>query len=81
MDDKDETEAWRLNLHALKIPADAEISITQGPSEDALVRGTTLILSDGLELLNNALTEEEIDLICGIYKWLTGMFFYMFLTT
>ena len=72
---------WRLTLHALKLPANAEISITQGPSEDALARDTTLVLNDGLELFNDALTEEETDLICGVYKWSTGMFFYMFLTT
>ena len=66
---------WHLTLHALKLPANAEISTTQGPSEDALARGTTLILHDGLELFNNALTEEETDLICSVYKWSTGMFF------
>ena len=63
-------------LHALKLPANAEISITQGPSEDALARDTTLVLNDGLELFNNALTEEETYLICGVYKWSTGMVFY-----
>ena len=59
---------WHLMLHTLELPANAEISITQGPSEDALERGTTLVLNDGLELFDNTLTEEEIDLICGIYK-------------
>ena len=72
---------WHLAPHTLKLPANAEISITQGPSENALARGTTLILNDGLELFNGALIEEETDLICGVYKWLTGMFFYPFLTT
>ena len=54
-------------------PTDAEINVTQGPSEDALTRGTTIILDNGLELSDDTLTEEEIELICGVYKWSTGM--------
>ena len=64
---------WRLALHALEFPTDAEISVTQGPSEDALTRGTIIGLNDGVELFDDTLTEEEIVLICGVYKWSTGM--------
>ena len=65
---------WHLALDALEFPTDAEISVTQGPSEDALTRGTTIVLDNGLELSDDSLTEEEIELICGVYKWLTGMY-------
>ena len=64
---------WRLALDTLEFPMDAEINVTQGPSEDALTRGTTIVLNNGLELSDDTLTEEEIELICGIYKWSTGM--------
>ena len=64
---------WRLALDTLEFPTDAEINVTQGPSEDALTRGTTIVLDDGLELSDDTLTEEEIELICGVYKWSTGM--------
>ena len=64
---------WHLALHALEFPTDAEISVTQGPSEDALTRGTIIGLDDGVELFDDTLTEEEIELICGVYKWSTGM--------
>ena len=64
---------WRLALHALEFPTDAEISVTQGPSECALTRGTIIGLDDGMELFDDTLTEEEIELICGVYKWSTGM--------
>ena len=64
---------WCLALDTLEFPTDAEINVTQGPLEDALTRGTTIVLNDGLELSNDTLTEEEIKLICGIYKWSTGM--------
>ena len=64
---------WCLALHALEFPTDAEISVTQGPLEDALTRGTIIGLDDGVELFDDTLTEEEIELICGVYKWSTGM--------
>ena len=60
-------------LHALKLPTDAEISVTQGPLEDALTRGTTIVLDNGVELFDDTLTEKEIELICVVYKWSTGM--------
>ena len=62
-----------LVLHALEFPTDAEISVTQGPSEVVLTRGTTNVLDNGMELFDNTFTEEEIELICGVYKWSTGM--------
>ena len=64
---------WCLALHALEFPTNAEISVTQGPSEDVLTRGTIIGLDDGVELFDDTLTEEEIELICGVYKWSTGM--------
>ena len=64
---------WCLALDTLELPTDAEINVTQEPLEDALTRGTTIVLDDGLELSDDTLTEEEIELICGVYKWLTGM--------
>ena len=64
---------WCLALETLEFPTDAEINVTQGPLEDALTRVTTIILDDGLELSDDTLTEEEIELICGVYKWSTGM--------
>ena len=65
---------WCLALDALEFPTDAEISVTQGPSEDALTRGTTIVLDNGLELSDDSLTEEEIELICSVYKWSTGVY-------
>ena len=64
---------WHLALDTLEFPTDAEINVTQGPLEDAPTRGTTIVLNDGLELSDDTLTDEEIELICGVYKWLTGM--------
>lgn len=66
---------WRLALHALQFPTDAELLVTQGPSEDALAMGTAELLNgDVLELFDDGLGDEEIDLICGVYKWSTGMY-------
>ena len=65
--------AWHLALHALKFPTNAEISVTQGPLEDVLTRGTTIDLNNGVELFDDTLTEEEIELICGVYKWSADM--------
>lgn len=63
---------WRLALEAHDSQASLENCITSGPSEDSLARGATLKLHNGLELVDDALTKDELDLICGVYKWPTG---------
>lgn len=58
---------WRLWLHSQEYASDAELSLLRGPSDDALYRGCTLA-AQGEQLCDDVLGEQEMDLICGVYK-------------
>jgi hypothetical protein len=50
--------------------------VLEGPSEEALVCGTCLAsVNEGDSLWDDELSESNMDLICGIYKYATGEFF------
>lgn len=59
--------AWRLAIEALGMaPA------LSGPSTDVYDHGQFIIPQTGTQFWDDALTEEELDLICGVYKVYTG---------
>jgi hypothetical protein len=63
---------WRLALDEL----DYENAIG-GPSDTADDFGIVVTLPDGTELVDDALTDREQDLICGVYAVYTGMLLYV----
>lgn len=65
---------WRLWLHSQEYASDAELSLLRGPSDDALYRGR-ILEAQGEHLCDDALSEEETDLICGVYKVSTSELF------
>jgi hypothetical protein len=58
---------WRLVMEFLQIG-----SVLVGPSDDALKHGQSLRM-DGLDYVDDDLTSDELDLICGVYQVQTGI--------
>lgn len=55
--------------------------VLEGPSEEALVCGTMLAsVNGGDSLWDDELSESNMDLICGVYKYATGEFFRVYHT-
>ena len=48
-----------------------------GPSHDVFSEGSFLSSADGY-LWDNILLEDELEVVCGVYKVYTGMFFVRF---
>jgi hypothetical protein len=61
---------WRLAMEFIS-PG----SILTGPSDAALSRGQAFRFSDNV-FIDNCLNEDELDLICGVYRVYTGMYFF-----
>ena len=70
---------WRLALEAAQNLA--EDSVLDGPSEDVLTHGACIGSSDSEPLWDNCLSEAEKDLICGVYRYATGMLLLEFMTS
>jgi hypothetical protein len=62
---------WRLALEAAKNLA--EDSVLDGPSEDVLSNGVCIGSSDSESLWDDRLSQAEMDLVCGVYIYATGM--------
>lgn len=62
---------WRLALLCL---GRSEIDVTRGPSIDASLLGKVSILSDGSNMYDDSISDDEIDVICGVYRIDTGVF-------
>jgi hypothetical protein len=60
---------WRLAMEALE-PNDA----VQGPSDHIIDHGLVILSSNGVQYWDDNLSEDECDLICGVYKVYTSMF-------
>ena len=58
---------WQIMIHSLQFPADLELPVTQGPSEDAFSWGHVMELV-GKQLCDDTLWDDEKDLICGVYE-------------
>ena len=54
----------------------SEIDVTQGPSINASLLGKVWTLGNGSKLYDDYLSEDEMDVICGVYKIVTGVFFH-----
>jgi len=62
---------WRLAIEGDGGLVDERV--LEGPSEEALMCGTCLGLVDGVgSLWDDELSEADMDLICGVYKYSTG---------
>ena len=65
---------WRLAMDALGYESALE-QVLAGPSADCVdFGGMPQYLADGSELWDDVLSDEEVDLICGVYKASTGEF-------
>ena len=48
-----------------------------GPSQDVFSEGSFLSSADGY-LWDDTLSEDDLEVVCGVYKVYTGMFFVSF---
>ena len=63
---------WRLALESV-----LDKAVLMGQSHDVFSEGSFLSLADGY-LWDNILSEDELEVVCGVYKVYTGMFFVRF---
>jgi hypothetical protein len=62
---------WRLALESIGIPAEEIVS--NGPSEEVFTHGTSVTNPQTSDVLwDDELSEEEKDLMCGVYRVFTG---------
>ena len=63
---------WRLAIVSV-----SDNAVLMGPSQDVFSEGSFLSLADGY-LWDNTLSEDDLKVLCGVYKVYTGMFFTSF---
>ena len=63
---------WHLALESVSYDA-----VLMGPSHDVFSEGSFLSSADGY-LWDDLLLEDELEVVCGVYKVYTGMFFARF---
>ena len=68
---------WQIAICSLQFPADLELLITQGPSEDTFSHRHAMELDDR-QLFDNTLWDNEKDLICTVYELETGCVTFLF---
>jgi hypothetical protein len=62
---------WRLALESIGVPAEEIVS--DGPSEEVFIHGTRITKLQTSDVLwDDELSEEEKDLVCGVYRVFTG---------
>jgi len=63
---------WHLALESV-----SDNAVLMGLSHDVFSEGSFLSLADGY-LWDDILSEDELEVVCGVYKVYTGMFFARF---
>ena len=61
----------------LAIVSVSDNAVLMGPSQDVFTEGSFLSLADGY-LWDDTLLEDNLEVVCGVYKVYTGMFFVSF---
>ena len=63
---------WRLAIASV-----SDNAVSMGPSQDVFSEGSFLSSADGY-LWDDTLSEDDLEVVCGVYKVCTGMFFTSF---
>ena len=61
----------------LAIASVSDNAVLMGPSQDVFSEGSFLSSADGY-LCDDTLSEDDLEVVCGVYKVYTGMFFVSF---